>query len=335
MKRCARVALYVAVALVTLVILLPLVWPVPPLTDTRPVTQLAGEDSRFVEVEGVRIHYVEAGSRAAERTFILMHGFGASTFSWRDQLELLSDRGRVIAFDRPAFGLTERPMPPYPGENPYSFDANARQLIGMMDALGIRNAVLVGHSAGGAAAVYAAATYPTRVEALVLVAPAVYEARSVPTFASALLRTPQARRVGPLFVRRIAGEGADDFIRSAYADPGQVTEEVLEGYRRPLAAENWDRALWEFTAAPRPRSAADVIDDVRAPTLVVTGDADTFVAPENSRRVYETLADSGAVDDVSIEEFEGVGHLPHEERPEQFATEVFRFVDRLPVACET
>lgn len=343
MSRPLRIALGTLAVLALAVLIIPLVWPIPPLEDTVPVEELAGDEARFAEVDGVRIHYVESGSASAERTFILMHGFGASTFSWRDQLELLRDRGRVVAFDRPAFGFTERLMPPYRGANPYSIEANADQLVGLMDELGIEKAVVVGHSAGGAAAVYAAARYPERIEALVLEAPAVYEARATPSLLSALLRSPQARRVGPLFARRIAGAQSDEFVRSAYADPDFATPEVLAGYRKPLSAENWDRGLWELIAAPRPRSAADVLQDVVAPTLVIAGDSDTFVEPANSEKVARTIeraqkdaghATPGYPEGSTYVEFEDTGHLPHEERPEQFANEVFRFVDTLPVECD-
>ncbi len=54
------------------------------------------------------MHYKKYGD--GEKVFILLHGFGASLFSWREIVEPLSQYGTVIAYDRPAFGLTERPM---------------------------------------------------------------------------------------------------------------------------------------------------------------------------------------------------------------------------------
>jgi pimeloyl-ACP methyl ester carboxylesterase len=302
-----------------------------------PVQELAYEDSRWVELEGVHVHYRESGSELADVTFVLLHGFGASTFSWNDQLELLRDRGRVIAFDRPAFGLSERPMPgEWTGESPYSLEQNAHRTIELMDALNIRHAVLVGHSAGGEVAIAAAALYPDRVSGLVLEAPAVYSSGGPPEYAKPLMRTPQARRLGPLILRRLLTSRGDELVRSAYANPDQVTAETIEGYRRPLKALNWDRALWEFTSAPRTLSAAELIDEIRMPTLVITGDSDTFVEPEQTLRAYERITrpkrapgDVNATVSGRFVELPDIGHIPHEESPQRFAEEVIAFLDRI------
>jgi hypothetical protein len=112
----------------------PFLVPVPPLADTRPPGQLADANGRFVEVNGLQVHYKEMGS--GEPALILLHGFGANLFSWQVVMEPLAGCGRVIAYDRPAFGLTERPMPgEWSGQNPYSPEAQADLVIGLMDAL--------------------------------------------------------------------------------------------------------------------------------------------------------------------------------------------------------
>lgn len=317
--------LAVAVAIVAaLLLVVPLLWPVPPLATVPPST-LADEDSRFIDADGVRTHFKTGGSEQAPVAVILIHGFGASAFSWRDQLPLLGERAFTVAYDRPPFGLSQRPLPgQWTGESPYGPERNVDHLFALMDGLGIERAVLVAHSAGAVVAVNAAASQPDRVQALVLVAPALVEARSTPAIGSAVLRSPQMRRVGPLIARRIADEGADEFIRSAYHDPSIATDEVLAGYRKPLMADNWDKGLWELVAAPRRTSALEVLDDVNVPTLVIAGREDTFVPWENSRRVTNSIA--GA----QLRSFDDTGYLPHEEQPEQFANEVYRFLDTLP-----
>ena len=104
MKRWPKVLISVLLVLILLLGVGPFLIPVPPLEGTVPASQLADPDSKFVEVNGLSVHYKEMG--AGETTFILLHGFGASLFSWRDVMEPLSAYGRVIAYDRPAFGLT-------------------------------------------------------------------------------------------------------------------------------------------------------------------------------------------------------------------------------------
>lgn len=330
MRRVGRIVASIVAGFVLLALLVPLVWPVPALEDTVAPRELAFDDSHFLDVDGVTLHYRTAGEPEAPVALVLLHGFGASTYSWRDQLPLLADRAYVVAVDRPPFGLSERPLPPYATDNPYTPAQSAEQVITLMDALGIEQAVLVGHSAGAPIALEVAVRDPERVVGLVLESPAVYQARSTPAIASALLRSPQLRRIGPLLVRRIAGEGADDFIRSAYYDPDVATPEVLAGYRLPLRTKDWDRGLWELVAAPRHVSSDELLGQIDVPTLVIAGKEDTFVPFGDSAKVSE------AIRGATLVPFAATGHLPHEEDPERFANEIFRYLDVLPeAACDT
>lgn len=166
-------------ALLLILLVGPFLIPVPPSEGTVPPEELAEPDSRFVEINGLQVHYKIVGPSqptAEARALVLLHGFAASAFSWREAVEPLSDLGTVIAFDRPAFGLTGRPLPgDWTGENPYSPETRPDLTVSLMDKLGVEKAVLVGHSAGGTVAVHTALRHPDRVEALVLVAPAVYD----------------------------------------------------------------------------------------------------------------------------------------------------------------
>ena len=117
-----------------LVLVGPFLIPVPPLENSVPAETLVDEDSKFLEVNGINVHYKIYGQ--GEPVFILMHGFGASLFSWHQVTTPLAQYGTVIAYDRPAFGLTERPME-WDGENPYSQDSQIELVIGLLDTLDI------------------------------------------------------------------------------------------------------------------------------------------------------------------------------------------------------
>jgi pimeloyl-ACP methyl ester carboxylesterase len=319
-KRLLRILLVVLAALIVAALLVPFLVPVPPLENTVPLEQLADPDSRFVDVDGLQVHYKEAGE--GEPALLLLHGFAASTFSWREVMDpLASDAHRVIAFDRPAFGLTERPMPgEWQAESPYSPEAQADLTASLMNALGIERAVLVGHSAGGTTAVLTALRHPERVERLVLVDAAIYQGGNpLPGWLSPLLRTPQMRRLGPLFVRSIQAWG-EEFGRSAWHDPSGFTAEIWEGYTRPLRAEDWDRALWELTAASHPLGLEDRLDEIGVPVLVITGDDDRIVPTEQSVRLASELPDAKLV------VIPDCGHVPHEECPEAFLKAVRAFL---------
>ncbi len=324
MKNWKRILLIVVGLLLCAVLIGPFLIPVPPLTDTLPPAQLADPDSGFAEVNGLTVHYKMVGG--GEPTLILLHGFAASVFSWREVMAPLAEMeavGTVVAFDRPAFGLTERPLPgedEWAGENPYTPEAQVALTVGLMDALDIGRAVLVGNSAGGAVAMQAALAHPERVDALLLVDAAVYGGRGTPALVRPLLNTPQMRHVGPLIARRIQTWGRD-FARSAWHDPERITPEVWEGYLKPLRVENWDRALWELTCAGRASDLPARIPELTLPCLVITGDDDRIVPPELSVRLARELPNATLV--VAPE----CGHVPHEECPQVFLRAVKEFLE--------
>jgi pimeloyl-ACP methyl ester carboxylesterase len=318
MKRWQRIALIAVAVLLFLVLVGPFLVPVPPLEGTVPPEQLADPDSQFVTVDGVEIHYKIAGQ--GEPALVLLHGFAASVYSWREVIDPLAEESTVIAFDRPAFGLTERPMPgEWEGASPYSATSQTDQTVGLMGTLGVDEAILVGNSAGGAVATYTALRYPDRVRALVLVDAAIYQGGGTPDWILPLLRTPQMRRIGPLFTRSIRNWG-EDFGRSAWHDPSQLTPEIWERYNRPLQVNNWDRALWELVIAGPSPDLEDRLNEVTLPVLVITGDDDQIVPPEQSIRLAEELPNAELV------VIPNCGHVPQEECPQAFLAAVEAFV---------
>ena len=88
MKKALRITAALAGCIVLLLVVGPLLVPLPPLEGTQPVEQLADRDSRFLEVNGVRLHYKSAGQ--GEPVFILLHGFASSEFSWREVMQPLA-----------------------------------------------------------------------------------------------------------------------------------------------------------------------------------------------------------------------------------------------------
>jgi pimeloyl-ACP methyl ester carboxylesterase len=320
-KRSGRLVVISGSVLLGAVVLGPLVYPIPPLQDTLPPRDLADRESHFVTVEGIDFHYKLAG--AGEPSLILLHGFGASVFSWHRVMAPLGDWGTAIAFDRPAFGLTERPMPgDWSGESPYGLQSQADQTVALMNAWGLERAILVGHSAGARTAVLAALDHPERAEALILVAPALGADHGLLDWLGPLLRTPQMRRLGPYLARSISERGID-IIYHSWHDPSRITDETLAGYTRPLRAENWDRAFWELVISRGGPDIESRLDELTMPVLVITGDDDRIVPTANSIELADALPVAGLV------VVPDCGHLPHEEEPEAFLEAVRNFLDEI------
>lgn len=311
MKRKIVVAV---LALLLAILLGPFLVPVPPLADTVPVHHLADSDSRFIELNGFDIHYKVWGG--GERTLVLIHGFGASTFSWQEVSEALAANARVIAYDRPGFGLTQRPLS-WQGTNPYSLKGQTELLNSLLEQWGVEQAVLVGHSAGAAVAMQFALEHPDKVEGLVLVAPALSNGlNGWGRFFSSL---PQVRHLGPLLARIAADRGLNQ-LREAWHNKSTLTEQVIEGYTTPLRADDWDRGLWEHFRASRPLSLEAELANLTIPTMILSGDNDGIVPLSRSAQAACTVP--GAVMVIIPQ----CGHLPQQEHPDLFVQAVEDFL---------
>lgn len=317
MRKILYGILAVLILCLAIALIAPLLLPIPEPEGTQPPRQLADTESLFIEINEVEIHYKQRGEQ--EPVLILLHGFLANLDSWQPVMEPLATVGRVIAYDRPAFGLTERPLV-WSGENPYAAPTQVDMLIELMDQLGVRRAILVGHSAGGALATLAALEHPERFQALILVDPAIYTPGGSPALTSLLGKIPQIDRLAPLFIRRVQQWGLD-FGKRAWHDPSRLTPEVLDRYLRPLHVENWDRGLWEFIKAAQPLYLVNRLDELKLPVLVITGDDDRIVPTEESVRLADELPNA----DLAV--LPNCGHVPQEECPQAFLEAVFDFVN--------
>ncbi len=320
MKRWQKISLWVVVFMLLAIVVGPFLVPVPELKGLVSESELADSDSKFIEINDVTVHYKELGE--GETTFILLHGFGASVYSWHEVMDDFSQLGRVFAYDRPAFGLTERPMPETWTANPYGMEANIELLLGFMDRLKIEKAVLVGNSAGGGVSVAFALKYAERVEALILVDPGLGGGRGpqFPEWALPLMRSRQMRHIGPLLVRDIAETGNDTILR-AWSDPSKVTDEIVEEYRKPLRSKNWDRALYELTFAPPYPELRPQLPVLEVPVFIIGGEDDRLI------RSWYFEAVSKEIPGAQLVLLPTCGHVPHEECPDRFMEEVIKYLE--------
>lgn len=130
---------------------------------------LADEDSQFVDCGAFSVHLKEArpsnGAASCEDSGVmLIHGYGSGVFAWRHIMQPLSTHCgcRVLAFDRPAFGLTSRIQPPPGFDSPYSMRSAAKLAVLLAERLGLRRVVFVGHADGALVALLATAFVATK-----------------------------------------------------------------------------------------------------------------------------------------------------------------------------
>ena len=268
--------------------------------------------ARYVLVDGTRIRYLDAGHGPP---VVFLHGLGASMYAWRKNLAAVASTGfRVIAFDNRGFGLSDKPSAPYDNA------AYAHLAIALMDSLRISDAVLVGHSMGGAIAAEVAIEYPQRVRGLVLVGSAGLGTRE-PVF----FRVARWPVVGPALLA-FRGRGLTArLLKSTFSDPRKVTEADVDQYYAPVALSGYARA---FRAALRQFHFDGLegrLDRIVAPTVVLWGEEDHWVPLGVGRALAAGITRSAF---LSVP---GAGHSVQEEAPDDVNHLVIRFLkDGLP-----
>jgi pimeloyl-ACP methyl ester carboxylesterase len=252
----------------------------------------------FLDVDRVRVHYVAAGRGAP---VVLIHGLGASTFSYRYTIPELAQRHRVVALDLKGFGFSERSE-----RDDYSLAAQARLVLGAMDRLGIQRAAVVGHSMGGAVAARVALAAPERVERLVLVDAATDRELERSAWLGPLLR-PLLPVIALLTLHRRWFRRLS--LRSAVHDPAHLTPEVLEGYIRPSRVRGTLRSMGALMAHHR-RDKPIAYERIAAPTLILWGEHDRWIPPGRGEQL------AARIPNARLRIVASAGHLPLEEQPE-------------------
>lgn len=329
MKRWVKILLVILAVLAFVVFVLPMLIPLPPVGVSAET--LADPGGYFVDVNGLQTYVLETGPTDGP-VVLLLHGFGGSTFSWRDQMQALADAGyRAVAFDRPPYGLSAKT-----GDLPLSQQEQADFTAAFMDAVAIDSAVLVGHSMGGGVIGQFAALYPERVDGLAFVdgAPVVADAAAeprrgggvlgVPSVVGGLMQFPPFERWGQILLRSfLKPESLSGLQSSAYYDPAFVTPEVAAGYARQLKVEGWDEGFLQLLSGMNGGFAALTpaeLADWTMPVAIFWGENDTWVpiaAGESLR---------AALPNAQWFVYPETGHLPMEEHPADFNRDLLSFL---------
>jgi len=273
------------------------------------------ENSHFVVVDGVRVHYQEFGD-ATKPKMILIHGYTASTYVWQDSAPKLADEGfHVIAIDLLGFGYSDKPA-----WFEYSITSQARVVEQFMNRLGIGQATLIGSSYGGAVAATVALDYPERVEKLVLVGAVCNDEAKT----NGLLRFVSMSGVGEILSPFLID--SKRFLKArmrrtiAPANHHLITDDRLDAVGRPLRAKNAHHSV--LTSA-RNWHASRIEEDahlINQPTLLIWGENDTVIPIRNAHKLYDSIVHSRLI------VLKNCGHVPQEENPTRFVELVSSFV---------
>ena len=271
--------------------------------------------SQFVEAAGLRWHVQRMGSGPVA---LLLHGTAASTHSWRDFAPLLAKRFTVIAPDLPGHAFTDRPE-----ASRMSLPGMADAVAKLMVALDVTPALAVGHSAG--AAVLARMAIDRRIDPALLISlnGALLPFRGVAAhvFAPLAKLLVQNTLVPKLFSWRASHSGV---VEKLLRDTGSSLDpRGVELYTRLIRnQEHVTGALemmanWDLDALERD------LPRLMAPLVLIVGGDDKTISSEDAFRVRDR------VPNATIEYLRGLGHLAHEERPNQLADLVMTRYDSI------
>lgn len=266
--------------------------------DDRPTHALAAH-SRRARVAGIDTHWLEAGSGPA---LVLLHGLGASSYSWREILPALSARRRVIAPDWPGFGRSEAPW-----DHDYTLLGQSRWLLSFLDHLGLESAGLAGNSMGGVVSLMTAMDAPARVSRLALLGVPVY-----PGDTPKLLWPMRWPVIGRVYEALLSPAVVKLVGRTAFKDPSVLTAEAVEEYSISLRTRAGRRAVAQFLRRAVPPDAEQRLARYRTlpqEILVLRGDCDGVVAPESARRFCAQAPKARFL------EVADCGHAAQEEKP--------------------
>lgn len=275
-----------------------------------------GWQHRHVQANGIRIHFVEQGEGFP---VVLYHGFPELWYSWRHQLPALAAAGlRAIAPDMRGYGGTDKPAE----REAYDMEHLVGDFVGLLDALGLERAAIVGHDWGGFVVWSAALMAPERVERVVGVntpllprtpiPPTRFIAQSGDQRLSYILFFQESGRAERFFQEDLEG-ALRRFYDGAAARPGFLSEEgfrvYVEAFREggltgPLNFyRNLDRN-WEAAAALEGRR-------VECPALMVAAEKDPVLRPELTAGMEER------VPNLRQELIPDCGHWTQQEKPEE------------------
>jgi pimeloyl-ACP methyl ester carboxylesterase len=320
MKLSLRIALIV-VGLLSLAVaalfIAVLVWQQADRTTAAPAS------GHFVHAHDVDV-YVQEWGNASGPAILLVHAAGGWSGVWERTAQPLSAAGyHVIAIDMPPLGYSERPATPA-----YNRLDQARRLIGTLDALGVKRAILLGHSFGARAVAEAALRWPERVAGLVLVSAALaLDAPPQPQgiVGDVLAWSPTRKLIAaatlsnPLFTKTM--------LKMFVADPRSATPYWVAMYQRPLNVRGTYSAFADWLPELLDEPNSDSLSNrsasfaaLTAPTLVLWGEKDTVTPLPQGQLIAKSIPGARLV------VIPGVGHLPPIEAEQAFDDALLDFL---------
>ena len=276
-----------------------------------------GAESHFVDLPGgLHVHYREVGDPALP-LLVLLHGFGDSYTSWEGWTQTLEGKFHIISPDFPGHGLTRAPE---------GYALSGAGLADTIDAfaaqLKLPKFALAGNSMGGGVAWIFAVRQQERLNALILVDAAGFANEAPPPATPLAFRILQYP-IGRFVLRNIDNRPLiDEGLKTDVYDQSLITPALVDRWAEFQRAPGHRAILMSLTpsATGFGAASAQVLHDIKVPTLVLHGENDPLIEPASARKF------AAAIPGAKLIFYPHVGHLPQIEIPQRSATDVAEFL---------
>ena len=271
----------------------------------------------YLDENGLRMHYVEEGTGDP---VLLLHGEPSWAFLYRKMIRPLARVGRIVAPDYFGFGRSDKPT----RIEDYSYDFHYESIERLVAELDLREATVVVQDWGGPIGLRLAVDHPYRVARLVILNTGI-GAGSAPS--QEWLRFRE-------FLRRVGSELIPgQLVRISSVT--QLADDVVDGYNAPFPTPESKAGVLAFpelvpTELEHPSAAKmlevrDAMERWEKPTLVLFSDSDPIFTPEAAERLAARIPGAGPAEIIA-----GAGHFLQEEKGEEIAERVVRFLEQSP-----
>ena len=270
---------------------------------------------KFLQLDGLNFHYLEWGD-VANPTILMLHGNSQQAHSWDFVSLALSDRYHALVLDQRGHGDSD-----WAPDGDYSAEAQQKDIDGFVQALGLDEFTLIGHSMGGRNAYVWASRHPKILQALVIVDTG-----------------PQTQRTGQDRITRFRElpdelDTFEEFVHRVQEYTGRSQEQVLGALKYSIRQRSDGKWTWKYDKAMRTRGLRspgwtadqlwECVARIDCPALVLRGDRSDLFSEETMQRMQEVIPDCATAT------ISGAGHLVQGDNPADFVTEVQAFLSRV------
>ena len=271
----------------------------------------ASPESRFMNVDGARIHYRDEGEGPG---VLLLHANFGNLIGWDPWVEALKDSYRVVRMDFTSHGLTG----PDPTDD-YTLERTLALTEKFIDAVGLDRFSIGGTSIGGTIAIRYSAKHPDRIDNLILLSPGSLEGRDIKS--SRRGDMPDAAYALTYILPRALPEY---MLVEGFGDDEKLTDELIDRWYDMWMREGQREAQLDRLSQYKPGNIEEIIRSLTPPTLLLWGEANTTAHFDQADEFRVLLKN---VESLKFISYPGVGHMAVQEAGEETGRDVRVFLD--------